>query len=91
MWMPASFASPDVPRVSLRSVHQDAQAGEVLRDVFVQRTQAGGHGPTAGGSCRVGLDAPEEKWNDRERALTERLRGRLRIRGTTEPRKPFSS
>ncbi|HOA60784.1 MAG: DHH family phosphoesterase [Verrucomicrobia bacterium] len=77
--------------VSLRSVHQDAQAGEVLRNVFVQRTQAGGHGPIGGGSCRIGLDAPEEKWSERERVLTERLRGRLRIRSTTEPRKPFAS
>ena len=75
--------------ISLRTVRQDAQAGEVLRDVLVRRNQAGGHGPIAGGSCRVGLDAPEEKWAERERQVTERLKGRLRIRGTTEPRKPF--
>ena len=75
--------------VSLRTVHQDAQAGEVLRDVVAQRTEAGGHGPIAGGSCRVGLDVPEEKWSERERALAERLRGRLRIRAATEPRKLF--
>ncbi len=76
---------------SLRTVRQDAQAGEVLRDVFDRRNEAGGHGPIAGGSCRVGLDAPEETWAERERLLTERLNGRLRIPAKIEPRKPFTN
>lgn len=76
---------------SLRTVRQDVQAGELLRDVFGQRNQAGGHGPIAGGSCRVGTEAPEEKWTERERLLTERLTGRLRIPARLEPRKPFTA
>jgi nanoRNase/pAp phosphatase (c-di-AMP/oligoRNAs hydrolase) len=76
---------------SLRTIRQDAQAGEVLRDVFDKRNQAGGHGPIAGGSCRVGKDAPDEKWAERERLLTERLNGRLRIPAKIEPRKPFTT
>jgi len=74
---------------SLRTTRQEAQAGEVLRDVFDRRSEAGGHGPIAGGSCRVGVDASEEKWAERERGLTERLNKRLRIPVKTEPRKPF--
>lgn len=76
---------------SLRTIRQDAEAGEVLRDVFDRRHEAGGHGPIAGGSCRVGWDAPEGKWAERERLLTERLNGRLRIPATIEPRKPFTN
>ena len=76
---------------SLRTIRQDAHAGEVLRDVFDKRNQAGGHGPIAGGSCRVGLDAPEDKWAELERLLTGRLNGRLRIPAKIEPRKPFNT
>lgn len=76
---------------SLRTIRQDATAGEVLRDIFDKRNEAGGHGPIAGGSCRVGLDAPEEKWVERERLLTERLNRRLRIPAKVEPRKPFTN
>jgi len=76
---------------SLRTIRQDAQAGEVLRDIFDERSEAGGHGPIAGGSCRVGAGAPEEKWVERERGLTERLIGRLRIPAKIEPRKPFTN
>jgi nanoRNase/pAp phosphatase (c-di-AMP/oligoRNAs hydrolase) len=76
---------------SLRTVRPDAQAGEVLRDIFEKRTEAGGHGAIAGGSCRIGQDATEEKWAERERVLTERLTGRLRIPTKVEPRKPFTT
>lgn len=75
--------------VSLRSSKQDGQAGEVLQDAFVNRKQAGGHGAIAGGSCRVGADAPEEVWHDKQQALQERLLKRLRISIKGEPRTPF--
>jgi nanoRNase/pAp phosphatase (c-di-AMP/oligoRNAs hydrolase) len=76
---------------SLRTSRPDAQAGEVLRDIFDKRNEAGGHGQIAGGSCRVGLKAPPEQWAERERLLTERLKGRLRIPARIEPRKPFAN
>ena len=76
---------------SLRTVHQDAQAGEVLRDIFDKRNEAGGHGPIAGGSCRVGLNGSEENWAKRERLLAERLIRRLRIPARIEPRRPFTN
>jgi len=74
---------------SLRTIRQDAQAGEVLRDVFDKRNQAGGHGPIAGGSCRIGSEASEEVWQAKEQMLRLRLLKRLRVSGKVEPRKPF--
>lgn len=74
---------------SLRTNQLDAQAGQVLRDAFDNPKQAGGHGPIAGGSCRVGLDAPEEAWQAKEQTLQARLMKRLRIAAHVEPRKPF--
>jgi nanoRNase/pAp phosphatase (c-di-AMP/oligoRNAs hydrolase) len=75
---------------SLRTTKPDGQAGEVLRDAFERRNQAGGHGAIAGGSCRVGADATEEQWQQREQTLQARLLRRLRIAAKTEPRKPFA-
>jgi len=74
---------------SLRTIRQDAQAGEVLRDVFDKRNQAGGHGPIAGGSCRIDPAAPEEVWQAKEQMLQLRLLKRLRVSVKVEPRKPF--
>jgi nanoRNase/pAp phosphatase (c-di-AMP/oligoRNAs hydrolase) len=78
-------------RVSLRSAKQDGQAGEMLRDVFASREQAGGHGAIAGGSFRVGADSSEEVWRNQEQALQERLMKRLRIFIKGRACRPFVS
>jgi nanoRNase/pAp phosphatase (c-di-AMP/oligoRNAs hydrolase) len=75
---------------SLRANSADAQAGEVLRDVFGNPRQAGGHGPIGGGSCRVGADATSAAWEEREAGLQRRLLKRLRIAAKTEPHHPFA-
>jgi nanoRNase/pAp phosphatase (c-di-AMP/oligoRNAs hydrolase) len=75
---------------SLRTTKVDREAGEVLRDAFGNPRQAGGHGPIGGGSCRVGLDAPPETWQEREQLLQTRLLKRLRIALKTEPQRPFA-
>jgi hypothetical protein len=75
---------------SLRTARADVPAGEVLRDAFANPREAGGHGPIAGGSCRVGRDAPEPDWERREKELQTRLLRRLRVPAKTEPRKPFA-
>lgn len=75
---------------SLRTTRTDVQAGEVLRDTFGNPCEAGGHGPIAGGSSRVGKEASEETWANRERELQSRLLKRLRISARVEPRKPFN-
>jgi nanoRNase/pAp phosphatase (c-di-AMP/oligoRNAs hydrolase) len=74
---------------SLRTTRPDAQAGEVLRHVFADPRQAGGHGPIAGGSCRMGAEAADADWVARECLLQERLIRRLRIPAKVEARKPF--
>jgi len=74
---------------SLRTTRSDIQAGEVLRDVFENCKQAGGHGAIAGGSCRIGLEATDEIWQAREQILQLRLLKRLRVPVKAEPRKPF--
>ncbi len=75
---------------SLRATQRDAESGPVLREAFQRNEDAGGHGPIAGGSCQVKRDAPEELWQTKERELADRVLKRLRIRGKTEPRRPFT-
>ncbi|MDP3981662.1 MAG: DHHA1 domain-containing protein, partial [Chlamydiota bacterium] len=65
--------------VSLRSMKPDAKAGEVLRDIFVERGKAGGHGAIAGGSLEVGQDVEDAVWEEIENNLIQRLVKRLRI------------
>ncbi len=76
-------------QVSLRSSKQEGQVSEILRDVFIAREQAGGHGAIAGGSLTVGADAPEEVWRHQEQGLQERLVKRLRLSRKDGACKPF--
>jgi nanoRNase/pAp phosphatase (c-di-AMP/oligoRNAs hydrolase) len=89
-WVLATGRHKGRLRASLRAAQRDAEAGPVLRDAFLHPEDAGGHGPTAGGSCRIGLRAAEEVWQTKERELAERVIKRLRISATTEPRRPFN-
>ena len=74
--------------VSLRITNPKMDAGEVLRDVFINRDEAGGHDSIAGGSFYVGK-AGEEQWQEAEQALIERLQKRLRIPLKGEPYFPL--
>jgi nanoRNase/pAp phosphatase (c-di-AMP/oligoRNAs hydrolase) len=74
---------------SLRCSRVDVQAGEVLRAGFSNPRDAGGHGAIAGGSCRVGPEASDETWHEREELLVSRVLKRLRIAASVEPRRPF--
>ena len=64
-------------------------AGEILRDVFVDRGQAGGHGSIAGGSFFVGADKSEEEWQAIEQGITDGLVKRLRLSKAGEFYHPF--
>ena len=75
---------------SLRTSRTDVEAGDVLRDAFDNPREAGGHGSIAGGSTRIGIEAPEDEWVAKEKTLQTRLLKRLRISATTEPRRPFA-
>jgi nanoRNase/pAp phosphatase (c-di-AMP/oligoRNAs hydrolase) len=76
--------------LSLRATRQDAQAGEILRNVVENRRAAGGHSAIAGGKVRVGPDASDEAWRQRETALQGRLARQLRIPAGAQFRQPFS-
>jgi nanoRNase/pAp phosphatase (c-di-AMP/oligoRNAs hydrolase) len=73
-------------RASLRMAGAAPDAGEVLRDVFVNRGGAGGRESIAGGSFRVGKEATEILWKKTERFLEGRLMKRFGI----SERSPFS-
>lgn len=64
--------------VSLRSNNTKSQMGEVLRDIFDNRGEAGGHGTIAGGSFKVG-NLDEEGWQKVEHEMITRLLKRLRL------------
>ncbi len=76
--------------VSLRASQSSAQAGEILRDAFVDKKEAGGHGAIGGGSFRVAKEPQEEDWMKAEQDIQFRLFKRLR-RPTIGPfSRPFS-
>ncbi len=77
--------------VSLRTSVPNTEAGEVLRSIFDNPKDAGGHDAIAGGSFRLGRDPAEEQWQEAEQTLQLRLLRKLR-RSTRAPlRKPFVS
>ncbi|MCB1124220.1 MAG: DHH family phosphoesterase, partial [Verrucomicrobiae bacterium] len=75
--------------VSLRLEKPTVNAGRVLRDIFDNPADAGGHGVIAGGSLLIGEDAPPEKWTEAEDRLLNRLLKRFRIKSTGDPYYPF--
>lgn len=65
--------------VSLRTSRPNAQAGEILRDIFPNRGEAGGHDLIAGGSFKIGLGTSEANWREAEQFLVQRLLKRLKL------------
>lgn len=77
--------------VSLRSANTNAQTGEVLRDIFDNRGEAGGHSGVAGGCFRVTGATDESNWQEAESHVTVRLLKRLRLPLKGELYSPFRS
>lgn len=75
--------------VSLRAESPNTDAGEILRDIFDNKNQAGGHGTIGGGSIEVGLNATDEMWQEKEKLLVERLQKRVRVALKKEFYYPF--
>lgn len=76
--------------VSLRTTKPNIQAGEILRSIFENPKDAGGHDAIAGGSFRVGRDPSEELWQKTEETLQLRLFRKLRRSTKAVPKKPFN-
>jgi len=80
----------DKLHVSLRSNRLTDETPEILRDIFDDRKEAGGHDMVAGGSFHVrGRDKDETHWRDAEALLVSRLLTRLRLPVQGDFYKPF--
>ena len=80
----------DKLHVSLRSNRPTDDTPEILRDIFDDRKEAGGHDMVAGGSFHVrGRDKDDTRWQEAESMLVQRLLKRLRIPSKTEFYAPF--
>ncbi|MEJ2108489.1 MAG: DHH family phosphoesterase [Acidobacteriota bacterium] len=75
--------------VSLRTNKPNALAGEILRAIFDNPKDAGGHDTIAGGSVRIGRDLSEELWQKAEETLQLRLFRKLRRSTKAQYQKPF--
>lgn len=75
--------------VSLRSATPALEASNVLRDIFANRGEAGGHGQIAGGSFEIGDDIDPRIWSEMEEVFAEALCRRLRIPKKSEFTYPF--
>ncbi len=88
-WVLATGRHKGRLHASVRAAQRCAEAGPLLRCAFQRPEDAGGHGPIAGGSCRLKANAPEELWRAKERDLATQVLKGLRIPGSIEPRRPF--
>ncbi|MGH8016581.1 MAG: DHH family phosphoesterase, partial [Candidatus Zixiibacteriota bacterium] len=76
-------------RMSLRTSKSSEPAGEILRQIVNDPSEAGGHGTVGGGMIKVGAKADETIWQELEQTLTGRLKLRLRIGPDKETKFPF--
>ena len=77
--------------VSLRTSVANVQAGEVLRAIFDNPKNAGGHSAIAGGSIRISDKPSEETWRMMEQDLQTRLFRKLRRSTKAQYQRPFQS
>jgi len=75
--------------VSLRMANPQALAANVLRAIFENSQEAGGHESIAGGSFEVGKDASEASWEKAEQSLVQGLLDRLDLSGKGKFSFPF--
>ncbi len=76
--------------VSLRSNRPTDETPEILRDIFDDRKEAGGHDRVAGGSFYVGSQEKDlSRWQEAENDLVVRLLKRLRLPSKAEFYAPF--
>ena len=77
--------------VSLRTSKPNVEAGDILRAIFENPREAGGHGAIAGGSYPIDKNPTKEAWQKAEMNLQTKLFKKLRRSSTAEYMKPFPS
>ncbi len=75
--------------VSLRTKDPKKEAYEVLRNIFTDPGQCGGHGTIAGGIIKVGPKENENSWVKAEKQLVDRLRLQIRVSKKIKSTFPF--
>jgi len=76
--------------VSLRSNRPTDDTPEILRNIFDDRKEAGGHDMVAGGAFHVtGQEKDENRWQEAESVLVQRLLKRLRMPKRADFYAPF--
>ena len=75
--------------VSLRTSMTNVHAGDILRSIFDNPRNAGGHAAIAGGSLKVANEPSEELWQEKEQMLQHRLFRKLRRSVNAKFQKPF--
>jgi nanoRNase/pAp phosphatase (c-di-AMP/oligoRNAs hydrolase) len=75
--------------VSLRASMANVHAGDILRSIFDNPKNAGGHAAIAGGSLKVADEPSEELWQKTEQTLQDRLFRKLRRSVNAKLQKPF--
>jgi len=75
--------------VSFRAIEPNALAANILRDIFENSEEAGGHDSIAGGSFDVGKEASDSVWQKVEGCLVRRLLDRLAISTRSKFSFPF--
>lgn len=75
--------------VSLRTSMANVHAGDILRSIFENPKNAGGHAAIAGGSLKIAGQPTEELWQEMEQTLQQRLFRKLRRSVKAQYLKPF--
>lgn len=75
--------------VSLRTSITNVHAGDILRSIFDNPKNAGGHAAIGGGSLKVARDPSEELWQKTELILQHNLFRKLRRSVNAKFQKPF--
>jgi nanoRNase/pAp phosphatase (c-di-AMP/oligoRNAs hydrolase) len=88
-WSMCTGRHHGVLRVSLRTAKRGQSTPDILRDIFGDKGDAGGHDTIAGGSLRVGTNAGEKKWHYAEESLVYKLIVRLGYNGKPKFTYPF--
>jgi nanoRNase/pAp phosphatase (c-di-AMP/oligoRNAs hydrolase) len=77
--------------VSLRTSKPNIQAGDLLRSIFDNPKEAGGHDAIAGGSFKIAPEPSEESWQKTEQTLQLRLFRKLRRSTKAKYQRPFQA
>ncbi|MFZ1977217.1 MAG: hypothetical protein WAV76_04625 [Bacteroidota bacterium] len=84
LWAMCTGRHRDNLHISLRTVQTEIGASELLRSIVENPRFAGGYGQVAGGKIKIQSQKDQEEWEEMEKALTEKLVKRLKLKRNTQ-------